>query len=310
MSLDQEVAIFLEELRKLRAPALSSLSPQEARAGMVVDAAQLGPSDNVAAKIDRSVPGPAGPIPVRIYTPAGPRTRGIFVYYHGGGWVIGDVETHDALCCSLANAAGCRVVSVDYRLAPEHKFPAAADDAYAATRWVFENVRTLCDGHVEPIAVGGDSAGGNLAAVVCLMARDRQAFRPALQVLIYPVTNHAFDTASYGENAEGFLLSRADMQWFWGCYLARPDDGGDPYASPLRAASLSNLPPALVLTAQYDPLRDEGEAYAARLQEAGVAVKLVQYPGMIHAFIRRTRQFAQARAAVAEIADAVRRQFR
>jgi acetyl esterase len=310
MSVDPEVAQFLEDLRKLGAPPLSSLSPTEARAGMAADAADLGPGEAVAAKVDRTVPGPAGPIPVRIYTPLGPNVRGLYVYYHGGGWVIGDVETHDAYCCSVANAAGCRVLSVDYRLAPEHKFPAAPDDCYVATAWAFENVRQLCGGAVEPIAVGGDSAGGNLAAVVSLMARDRGSFRPALQVLIYPVANHAFDTASYHENAEGYLLTRADMHWFWDCYLAHPADGRNPYASPLRAEDLAGLPPALVLTAGYDPLRDEGEAYAARLRAAGVPVKLVAYPGMIHAFIRRTRQFTQARAALAEVAAALREALR
>ena len=305
MPLDREVAAFLEELRLAGAPALSSLSPQEARVACEADAALLGPADEVAAKVDREIPGPAGPIRVRIYTPASAPPHGLFVYYHGGGWVIGDVATHDAFCSTLANAAGWRVLSVDYRLAPEHKFPAAVDDAYAAAEWAFANVEAVC-GAVEPIAVGGDSAGGNLAAAVCLMARDRNAFRPALEVLVYPVTNYAFDTPSYRENAEGYLLTRADMQWFWDCYLARPEDGWRPYASPLRAADFSGLPPALVLTAEYDPLRDEGEAYAARLRAAGVPVKVVRYPGMIHAFIRRTKQFTQARAATGEIARALR----
>lgn len=304
MSLDREVAAFLEDLRLAGVPALSGLTPQEARIKAEADAALLGPAEDVAAKVDMEIPGPAGPIPVRIYTPASTPPHGLFVYYHGGGWVIGDVATHDALCCTLANASGWRVLSVDYRLAPEHKFPAAVDDAYAAAEWAFANVEALC-GAAEPIAVGGDSAGGNLAAAVCLMARDRDAFRPALQALVYPVTNFSFETPSYRENADGFLLTRADMEWFWGCYLARPEDGWSPYASPLRAVEFRDLPPALVLTAEYDPLRDEGEAYAARLRAAGVPVKLVRYPGMIHAFIRQTQRFTQAWAAIRAIAEAL-----
>lgn len=286
-------------------PPLSSLTPQEARAKTEAEAALLGPAEDVAAKVDREIPGPEGPIPVRIYTPGSMPPRGLFVYYHGGGWVIGDVATHDPFCCTLANATGWRVMSVDYRLAPENKFPAAVDDAYAAAQWAFANVEAVCGG-VEPIAVGGDSAGGNLAAAVCLMARDRKTFHPALQVLVYPATDYSFDTPSYWENAEGYLLSRADMKWFWDCYLAHPEDGGNPYASPLRAIDFRDLPPALILTAEYDPLRDEGEEYADRLRAAGVAVKLVRYPGMIHAFVRRTKQFTQAWAAIREVAEALR----
>jgi len=309
MPLDPQVQIFLEQLRQSGAPPLCSLTPQEARAGAQADAAALGPSEPVAGKDDLDIAGPCGPLPIRLYTACEILSRGLLVYFHGGGWVIGDVTTHDALCCALANAAGCRLVSVDYRLAPEHKYPAAAEDAFAATQWAVTHAAEL---GADPtrVAVGGDSAGGNLAAVVALMARDRAAFSLAHQTLIYPVTNYAFGTDSYRENAEGYLLTRADMQWFWHQYLVRPEQGHQPYASPLQAGDLHGLPQALVITAEYDPLRDEGEAYARRLIEAQVPVSLLRYEGMIHAFIRRFGQFNQARAALSRWAAALRQAFR
>jgi len=308
LPLDPQVHAFLEQLRVSGAPPLHTLSPEMARDRARNDAAAMGPSEPVAQKEDVEVPSPGGPIPMRIYTPLHMRCKGLLLYLHGGGWVIGDVGTHDSLCCTLANAAGCRIISVDYRLAPEHKYPAAVEDAFSAACWVLENARQL---DVDParIAVGGDSAGGNLAAAITLMARDRAAFSLALQVLVYPVTNYAFDTLSYRENAEGYLLTRADMQWFWRQYLGEEERGAESYASPLRATDLRGLPPALVMTAQYDPLRDEGEAYARRLSEAGVPVNLRRYDGMIHAFIRRTQQFDQARAAVEHWAAELQRAF-
>ncbi|MEN6498719.1 MAG: alpha/beta hydrolase [Thermoguttaceae bacterium] len=308
MALDPQVQTFLEELQRLGAAPFHKLSPTEARKVAVNGAKVLEPPQPVAKIENRRVPGHGGWIPIRIYTPEGSTPLPMFVYYHGGGWVVGDVETHESLCTAIANAAGCIVVSVDYRLAPEHKFPAAVDDAYAAARWVADNAASF-GGDPERMAVGGDSAGGNLAAVVALMARDRGMFQLAFQVLIYPVTDHNFNTPSYLENAEGYLLSREDMRWFWDHYLAHTDDGDHPYASPLRACDLSRLPPALVITAEYDPLRDEGEAYAARLRNAGVAVKLSRYQGLIHAFIRHTERFDKAREAIGEVADALKRAF-
>jgi len=308
MVLDPQARRFLDELESLGGPPPETLSPAEARAWHAAGATALGPPEPVAAIRDRTVPGPAGEIPIRIYLPEGTGPFPIFVYYHGGGWVLGNIATHDGLCCTLANAARCAVLSVEYRLAPEHKYPAAVDDAYAATAWLFENARQI-GGDPQRVAVGGDSAGGNLAAAVCLMARDRQTFQPVLQVLVYPITDYNVDATSYQENAEGYLLTRASMKWFWECYLADEEDGRQPYASPLRARDFGDLPPALVITAEYDPLRDEGEAYAARLRDAGVPVTLTRYDGMIHAFIRRTAIFDKARTAMQQVADALKQVF-
>jgi len=212
----------------------------------------------------------------------------------------------DQPCRMLTNATGCVTVSVDYRLAPEHKFPAAPEDCYAVTKWIAGNAAAL---NVDPqrIAVGGTSAGGNLAAAVALLARDRRGPRLLLQLLIYPVTNYDFTTGSYHENATGYVLTTEDMRWFWRHYLTREEQAGEPAASPLRAKSLADLPPALVITAGCDPLRDEGEAYAARLRDAGVPVTLTQYPGMFHGFIRMTRILDQARAGLDEMAGALRK---
>jgi acetyl esterase len=245
---------------------------------------------------------------VRAYSPGGPGPHPALVYYHGGGWVIGDLHTHDGLCRSLTNAARCAVLSVDYRLAPESKYPVAVEDSYAALLWIAANADRLGIDR-RRIAVGGDSAGGNLATVVALAARDRKGPRLALQVLIYPVTDHDLDTRSYVENATGYVLTREGMRWFWNHYLARDAQGREPYASPLRASSLAGLPPALVITAEYDPLCDEGEAYAARLRDSGVPVTLTRYPGMFHGFVRMTNILDKARTALDEIASSVQKAF-
>lgn len=308
MPLDPQVREFLDELAALDPPPLTDLTPEEARANTLAETVLMGPAEPVAKKEDRQIPGPHGPIPIRIYTPEGEGPFGVFVYYHGGGWVVGDIPSHEGVCCALANGAGCVVVSVDYRLAPEYKYPAAADDCYAATKWVAENAESF-GGDSSRIAVGGDSAGGNLAAVVTLMARDRGGPAICFQVLVYPVTDFNFNRPSYVENAEGYFLTREGMQWFWNHYLGDERDGAEPYASPLREKDLSSLPPALVLTAEYDPLRDEGEEYAARLRTAGVPTRLTRYDGMIHAFFRRTDQFARAEEAQAEVAEALRKAF-
>jgi acetyl esterase len=247
-------------------------------------------------------------MPTRIYMPYGTGPFPVLVYLHGGGWVIGDLEAYDATCRALTNAAGCLVVAMEYRLAPEHKFPAAPEDCYAATCWVAANAAAI-GGDPRRIAVGGDSAGGNLAAVVAQMARDRGGPALVYQLLVYPVTNYGYDTASYEENAEGYLLTRNAMVWFWNHYLRSAADGNNPLASPLRASDLRDLPPAMVLTAEFDPLRDEGEAYAMRLQEAGVPVTLKRYTGTIHGFFSLDAVLDQGKQAMADAAAALRTIF-
>jgi len=238
----------------------------------------------VASVVNRTVPGPAGEIPVRVYTPAGTGPLPVVLFFHGGGWVIGDLEVVDRPCRQLADAAGAIVVSVDYRLAPEHRYPAAFDDCYAATAWVAEHGAEI---GADParLAVAGDSAGGNLAAAVSLAARDRGGPAIAAQLLIYPVTDFNFGTPSYTENAEGYILTKAAMVWFWAHYLGAQDLDKDPYACPARADSLAGLPAAYVATSEFDPLRDEGEAYAARLEQSGVPVTAKRFDGMLHGFL-------------------------
>jgi acetyl esterase len=305
MPLDPQAQTVLDLMPAM--PDFSTLDLALIRAGMAQGPLQAGEPEAVAKVDNRTVPGPAGPIPVRAYTPqaAGRAPLPGLVFFHGGGFVLCDLDTHDGLCRSLANAAGCVVVSVDYRLAPEHRYPAAPEDCYAATRWVAKNGGELGI-DVTRIAIGGDSAGGNLTAVTALMARDRGGPALRFQLLIYPVTDCAFETASYRENSEGYFLTTGMMRWFWENYLAKPEQGREAYASPLRAANLANLPPGLCITAGYDPLRDEGEAYAKRLLEAGVDIRASRYSGMFHGFVSMTAQLDKAREAVAEAGAALR----
>jgi acetyl esterase len=268
---------------------------------MAVFAAFGGPPEPVHQVDDRSIPGPAGNIPVRIYTPRGRGPLALLVYFHGGGWIAGDIRVYDTLCRALANASGCVVASVDYRLAPEHPFPAAVEDCHAAARWAVANAGAL---QADPsrVAVGGDSAGGNLAAVVALRARDQGGPPLAYQLLIYPCIDYLPDLPSYREN-EGILLTREGIAWMWGHYLKEESDRKNPYAVPLQAADLRGLPPALVITAELDPLRDEAERYAARLQKAGVPVVLKRYPGMIHGFLSLGGALDRAQEAMAGIGE-------
>jgi len=231
------------------------------------------------------------------------------VYFHGGGWVIGDLDTHDVQCRQLTAEAGITVVAVDYRLAPEHKFPAAVDDAWAATRWVAAHGSEL-GLDARRLAVAGDSAGGNLAAVVALLAREAGAPAIALQVLVYPVTDVSAESQSYRDFAEGYLLTRESMRWFTNHYLKSASDADDWRASPLRAQSLAGLPPALVVTAGFDPLRDEGAAYAARLTDAGVRVDYVSYGGMIHGFMPMGRLIDTGNRAISHVAASLRQALR
>jgi acetyl esterase len=228
------------------------------------------------------------------------------VYFHGGGWVVGSVAISDPFCRALANASGCGVLSIEYRLAPEDRYPAAANDAYAATRWAAEHASDL-GVDASRIAVGGSSAGGNLAAVVTLMAREHGAPPIAFQLLHVPVTDHDFGTPSYRANATGFGLTRRGMTWFWDHYAPDPKLRDEPYASPIRATDLSGLPPAHVVTAEYDPLLDEGKAYAARLLQAGVPTTYVEYPGMVHGFTSMAMSIPTGRTAIDDMGAALRR---
>ncbi len=277
-------------------PRTELLSPAEARRLTKELSAPLGDPEPVLRVENRRVPGPSEDIPVRLYWPSDESPAPALAFFHGGGWVVCDLDTHDGLCRSIANSAGCVVVSVDYRLSPEAKFPAAAEDAYAATRWIHDEARALGVDE-DRIGVGGDSAGGNLAAVVAMMARDRGGPPLRFQLLLYPVTNHAFDTRSYRENGEGYFLTEAAMRWYWDQYLADPADGNSPYASPLRATDLDGLPPAMVVTAEYDPLRDEGEEYGRRLTQAGVPTTIRREDGLIHGFSSFAPLLEQARIA-------------
>ena len=306
MALDPQAASLLEAMRAVGFKDFAELSVEEARQVGRAAVARAGAS---SVQVDRvshdQIPGPAGDLPVRIYAPASDSALPVIVYFHGGGWVICDLDTHDDVCRRLANACGCLVMSVDYRLAPEHKFPAAADDAYAAVVWMAEHADEI-GGDASRMAVAGDSAGGNLAAAVSLMARDNGGPHIATQVLVYPVTDRNFERPSMIEVGDGYPLTRDGMRWFWGHYLSSDDDAANPYAAPLQASDLSGLPPALVITAEYDPLRDEGEAYAARLEQAGVAATCTRYNGMMHGFFQQPDLFDQAQKAHAEVAAAVR----
>ena len=309
MPLHPQAAAFLDSLKLQKIPPLEELPLETARWALVLGCrVKLAPPE-LARVETRTIAGPDGDeLTIRLYWPLGEGPFGACLYFHGGGWVLNNVETHDDLSRRLAAASGCVFMSVDYRLAPEHKYPAAIEDGYAALRWIAGEARVL---NVDParIAVSGDSAGGNIAAVLCLMSRDRGGPPVAYQVLIYPITDCDFDRPSYHENAEGYFLTTSQMHWFWRHYVSAPEQMLEPYASPLRAASLQGLPPALILTAEFDPLRDEGEAYATALRAAGINVELHCYDGLIHAFIKRVDQFDSALDAIKQIGDALKRQF-
>jgi len=264
-----------------------------------------GPPRPMARVEEMTIPGPAGEMGARFYVALGaPQPpQPLLVYYHGGGWVIGDLETHDGLCRFLAEYGGCRVLSIDYRLAPEHPFPAPVEDAVAAFSWAAEHAAEL-GADPERIAVGGDSAGGNLAAAVCLQTRGSK--QPAMQLLLYPATDAVGGHASRETFAEGFLLTRNDMDWFESRYIPDGVDDDDPRISMLRAQDLTGLPPAYVATAGFDPLRDEGEAYAERMREAGAQIVLQRHPSLIHGFANITAICPSARAAMHEVAGALR----
>jgi acetyl esterase len=303
MPLAPEYQALLSQLTEQDGPKLSEISAEEGRAAYrlmrpVDDAIEVGAIE------DRTIAGPAGPIVVRIYRPSGEGPFGLLVNFHGGGWVIGDLETADSICRRMCRAAGCIVVSVDYRLAPEHPYPAAVEDAYAATCWAADNQAEL--GGSGALAVFGESAGGNLAAVVAQRARDENGPQIDFQLLAYPVLDHDFERPSYQDNGTGYLLEQETMRYFWDRYcpdLARRDEA---QASPLLADSLANLPAALIVTAEFDPLRDEGRAYAEALTAAGVDASVRCYDGLIHDFLAHAGLFECAASAFDEAAAALR----
>jgi acetyl esterase len=308
MPLDPQAEALVKQMAAAPGPKLEEIAPADARKLTANTFKMLaGAAEDVAKVENRKIPGPAGEIPVRIYTPAGSGPFPILVFYHGGGWTIGDLDTHDAACRSLTNGARCVTVSVDYRLAPEHKFPAAVEDCYAATFWAAEHAREL-GGDPSRLAVGGDSAGGNLSAVIAILARDRR--RPAIkfQLLIYPATDAALDTYSHKTFTDYFLTDEA-VRYLWGCYLRDDADKKDPLASPALARNHQGLPPALIITAEFDPLRDEGEAYGEKLCKAGVPVTVTRYDGMIHGFFTMAGVLDQGMKAVEQASEALRKVF-
>jgi acetyl esterase len=306
MPLDHDAQTLLDMVRAANRPAFETVGAAEARLLYLAGRKVLAPEPMPVAELrDLTVSGLAGPIPLRLYRPSAGGTLPVLVFFHGGGWVVGDIETHDTICRHLANRAECVVVSVDYRLAPEHKFPAAVEDCLAASAWVADNAATI-GVDAERLAVGGDSAGGNLAAVVSLMARDLGAPRISYQLLIYPATDAAMRHDSVARFAEGHVLTRSTMRWFYEQYLREPDDAADWRVSPLVAPELAGLPPAFVLTAGYDPLCDEGDAYAERLAAAGVAVEHRRFPGQIHGFATNGKIIRAADIALDEAAAALK----
>lgn len=306
MPLDPQAQAVLDQLEALGLPPNHTVSPEEARANGKARPRAAGPE--VARVEDRSIIVPGRHIPIRTYTPEGSGPFPLLVWFHGGGWVVGDLDSADGTARHLAVGAGCVVVSVDYRLAPETKFPGAADDCYAATQWAANNAGAL-GADAGRIAVGGDSAGGNLAAVVPLMARDMGGPPLVFQLLIYPVTDRDFETSSYRRNADGYLLSRDSMIWYWDRYMASESDAKNPYCAPLQAKEMSGLPPALVITAEFDPLLDEGEAYAHRLLEAGVPTECTRYDGMVHGFYGMSAVMDKGKQALSQSAAALRTAF-
>jgi acetyl esterase len=287
MPLHPKVQALLTAQRLSGASPLHMLSAERARADLRAQVAGVsGQLAEVARVSDRAIPTPAGLVPIRLYTPLGAGPFPGVIYFHGGGFVMGDLETHDPLCRQIAARLGAVVCAVDYRLAPEHVFPAAADDALAAARWFMARAREL-DADPDRLFVMGDSAGGTLATVTALALRDQPTPKLRGQVLIYPITDHVdVGTESYATFAEGYGLTRDGMRWFLRHYLSRPGDANDPRVCPLRAPTLRHLPPAFVLTAEYDVLRDEGERYAQRLREDGVDVTAERASGLHHGFIR------------------------
>jgi acetyl esterase len=309
MPLDPQARAVLDAMTAMNLPDVSTLSPAEARVLSAQRRARLPPGPDAQVE-DMLAVSAHGDVPVRVYKPLGAGdSLPVLMWFHGGGFVVGGVKESDAEGRDLATRTRCAVVSVDYRLAPEHPFPAAPDDCFAATKWVFDHAPQL-GVDASRIAVGGDSAGGSLAGAVALMARDRGGPVIVFQLLVYPVTDQvSLETKSHLENAEGYFLTRRAILWFRDQYVPKVGDRRNPYASILHADTVEGLPPALVITAEYDPLRDEGEAYAARLERAGVPVVMRRYDGMIHGFFSLGALLDQGKAAMSGAASALASAF-
>jgi acetyl esterase len=308
MSLDPIMKAFLDQMAAVPGPKMWELGAPDARATFQALMQLAGPKDVPIGKIvNVTAPGPGGDISLRIYTPvaAGGEPLPTLVFYHGGGFVIGDLDTHDGLCRMIANESAARVVAVDYRLAPEHKFPAAVDDAYAALVWIEANAAEL-GVDANRLAVGGDSAGGGLAAVVAQMAKEKSGPKLAFQMLLFPVTQIGAETRSMRERAAGYFLEKATLDWFFNHYLDAGADKSDLRMSPLQASDLSGLPPAYVMVAGFDPLHDEGVAYAGKLRAGGVSVTVADYPDLVHDFIYLQAVLPQAGEAVRAASAALR----
>jgi acetyl esterase len=308
MALDQATTALLEQLAASGARPLHELSPAEARGVMAALRAEQEPGPDMASVRDTRVRASGGFVPVRVLVPVD-RPRGVIVYYHGGGWVIGGLADFDKLGRLLAHRTGCAVLLVDYRLAPEYRFPTAVDDAWAALRWADEHRAELTGaGEPEtgaPLIVAGDSAGGNLSAIMTLRARAAGGPPIALQVLVYPVTDCDLESTSYRDPANQLMVSRESMTWFWDHYAPDPEARLHPDASPLRSANFAGLPPAVILTAEHDVLRDEGELYATRLVKAGVPVRHQRFAGQMHGFFTMVDALPGATAGLNYVAAAI-----
>jgi acetyl esterase/lipase len=309
MPLDPDAETLLAMIRAAGRPPLETLTPEEARQAFTAGRKVTAPEPQDVAEVrDLACPGPLGEIKLRAYRPRGTAADEVLpalIYFHGGGWLLGDLESHDTACRHYANGARCRVVSVDYRMAPEHKFPAAVDDSAAATRWIIDNAAALGINHTR-VAVGGDSAGGNLSAVLAIMARDGALPPLVYQLLVYPATDMAMVTRS-SQTATIGILTTPTMKWFIEHYLRGPKDVSDWRASPLRAADLSGVAPALVLTCAYDPLCDEGIAYARRLEREGVRVMHLHYSDQTHGFVGQGKIIRAAGTALDMMAAALKK---
>ena len=309
MPLDPIVKAFIDQMAAQPAPKMYELPAPAARMMFGAIMEMTGPKDVPIGKTQNlTCPGPGGDIPLRIYTPVAPAAEALpaLLFFHGGGFVIGNIDTHDGLCRMIANEAGVRVIAVDYRLAPEHKYPAAIEDGYAALKFVEANAPQL-GVDANRLAVGGDSAGGNITAVLTQMAKEKGGPSIAFQLLFFPVTQIGEETSSLKNYAEGFVLERAGLEWFYNCYVPAGTHKSDPALSPLHAASLDGLPPAYLTVAEFDPLHDEGLEYGKKLKAAGVACEIVDYPGLVHDFIYFQSVLPQAAVALKAAAQALKK---